>query len=320
MDAINTRPPRFSSVRVLAIGLIIYGCAFAILLRNKSFEPAEAIVVLVVFGGIFPLLAWASTLRAVPLSILVRPGTSALIALIGYVILLSLYLIGGPQWIDQHLPHSWVDSARIRFFIVLVKKLVIFVAIPFAIFRFGFGYGLRDFGIQREGLRSLWGSHLPVVLVVGGAFLCFQYFFSGGGVAFRREHFTALQLFVGLPICFVWLLFEVGLVEEFFFRGLVQSQFAAAFKSEVSGVVLMSLIFGLAHAPGFIFRQAGEVEGLGSNPSALDAIAYSIVLLAISGITFGIVWARTKNLFAVMLIHAAGDLLPNFAGFMRTWL
>jgi len=289
-------------------------------LRNKSFEPAEAIIVLIVFGGVFPLLAWAATLRAVPLSLFVKPSTTALIALAGYVILLSLYLVGGPQWIDQHLPHSWVDSTRIRFFIVLVKKLVIFVAIPFAIFRFGFGYELRDFGIQREGLRALRGSHLPVVLVVGGAFLCFQYFFSGGGAAFRREHFTAFQLFVGLPVCFVWLLFEVGLVEEFFFRGLVQSQFATAFKSEVSGVVLMSLIFGLAHAPGFIFRQAGEVEGLGSNPSALDAIAYSIVVHAVSGITFGIIWARTKNLFAVMLIHAAGDLLPNFVGFVPTWL
>lgn len=43
------------------------------------------------------------------------------------------------------------------------------------------------------------------------------------------------------------------------------------------------------------------------------AIAYSIVVLAISGITFGIIWARTKNLFALMLIHAAGDLLPNLA-------
>jgi len=257
MHATTARPQRFSPVRILAIGLILYASGFAILLRNKSFEPAEAIIVLVVFGGVFPLLAWAATLPAVPLSISMGPSTTSLIALTGYVTLLSLYLIGGPQWIDQHLPHSWVDSAQIRFFIVLVKKLVIFVAIPFAIFRFGFGYRLRDFGIQREGLRALCGSHLPVVLVVGGAFLCFQYFFSGGGAAFRREHFTPFQLFVGLPVCFVWLLFEVGLVEEFFFRGLVQSQFAAALKSEVSGVVLMSLIFGLAHAPGFIFRQAG---------------------------------------------------------------
>ena len=319
MHAIATPSQRFSSVQIPAIGLIVYACAFAILLRNKNFEPAEAIIVLVVFGVVFPLLAWATTVRAVPLSILVSPSTSALIALIAYVVLLSVYLIGGPQWIDRQLPHSWVDSGRIKFFISLAKKLVVFVAIPFAIFRFGFGFRVRDFGIQREGLWALRGSHLPVVLLVGGAFLCFQYFFSGGGAAFRREHFTAVQLLVGLPLCFVWLVLEAGLVEEFFFRGLVQSQFAAAFKSEVSGVVLMSLIFGLAHAPGFIFRHAGEVEGLGSNPSALNAIAYSIVVLATSGITFGVIWARTKNLLAVILIHALGDLLPNFAGFVGTW-
>jgi membrane protease YdiL (CAAX protease family) len=117
----------------------------------------------------------------------------------------------------------------------------------------------------------------------------------------------------------MWLLLEVGLVEEFFFRALIQSQLAAAFKSEVSGTVLMSLIFGLAHAPGFIFRHAGELEGLGPHPSALDAVAYSIVVLAVSGITFGVIWARTKNLFVLMLVHAAGDLLPNFGSFIRTW-
>ncbi len=321
MHAIATPPSqRFSSVRIPVIAAIIYACAFAVLSRNRNFEPAEAIIVLVVFGVVFPLLAWAATVRAVPLLVSVRPSASATIALIAYIILLSVYLIAGPQWIDQQLPHSWIDSARIKFFVTMAKKLVVFVAIPFAIFRFGFGYGIRDFGIQWEGLRALSGNHLPVVLLVGGAFLCFQYFFSGGGAAFRREHFTAVQLFLGLPLCFVWLVIEAGLVEEFFFRGLVQSQFAAVFKSEVSGVVLMSLIFGLAHAPGFIFRHAGEVEGLGSNPGALDAIAYSIVVLAISGITFGVIWARTKNLFAVILIHALGDLLPNFTAFVRTWL
>src|SRR5215217_2708841 len=89
---------RYSPVRVLAIGLILYASAFTILLRNKSFQPAEAIFVLVLFGVVFPLLAWTATLRAAPLSISVKPTTSALIALIGYVILLSLYLIGGPQW------------------------------------------------------------------------------------------------------------------------------------------------------------------------------------------------------------------------------
>jgi uncharacterized protein len=314
----GSRPLRRN--HILIGGLILYACALAVLLRNKSFDAGDAVVVLIVFGIAFPLIAWITTRRAFPLSISIHPSTSELVVLIVYVLALSFYLIGGPQWIDQHLPSSWVDSARIKFFIVLAKKLLVFVVIPFAIFRFGFGYRIRDFGIQCDGLRALVRSHLPVVLAVGGAFLVFQYFLSGGGAAFRRGHFTVYQLLLGLPLCFIWLFIEAGLIEEFFFRALIQSRLAAAFKSEVSGIVLMSLIFGLAHAPGFIFRHGGEVEGLGSNPSALDAVAYSIVVLAISGVTFGVIWARTKNLFAVMVIHAAGDLLPNFAGFVQTWL
>ena len=304
---------------VLIAGLLLYCGAFAILLGNKSFDVAGTVVVLIVFGIVFPLIAWITTRPAIPLSISIQSGAPELIVLIAYVVAVSLYLIGGPQWIDQHLPSAWTDSQQIKFVITLAKKLFVFVAIPFAIFRFCFGYRVRDFGVQREGLRALRGSHLLVVLAVGGAFLAFQYFVSGGGAAFRREHFSTFQLLLGLPLCFIWLLLEVGLVEEFFFRSLVQSQLAAAFKSEVSGIVLMSLIFGLAHAPGFIFRHAGELEGLGPHPSALDAVAYSIVVLAVSGITFGVIWARTKNLFALMLVHAAGDLLPNFGSFVRTW-
>ena len=310
----------FHRNHILIGGLILYACSFAVLLRNKSFDATGAIVVLVVFGIAFPLIAWLTTRRAIPLPISAKTSKCELTLLIGYIIVLSVYLVGGPQWIDRHLPSAWIDSERIKFFITLARKLFVFVAIPFAIFRFGFGYRIRDFGIQRDGLHALFRSHLPVVAAVSVAFLAFQYFVSGGGVSFRQGHFTVYQLLLGLPLCFFWLFIEAGLVEEFFFRALVQSRLAAAFKSEVSGIVMMSLIFGLAHAPGFIFRHAGEVEGLGSNPSALDAIAYSIVVLAISGVTFGVVWARTKNLFAVMLIHAAGDLLPNFASFVQTWL
>jgi membrane protease YdiL (CAAX protease family) len=42
-------------------------------------------------------------------------------------------------------------------------------------------------------------------------------------------------------------------------------------------------------------------------------------VLAVSGILFGVMWARTKNLIALMLLHAAGDLLPNFAEFAKIW-
>jgi CAAX protease family protein len=305
--------------RVMIVGLILYASGLGVLSQNKNFELGGALIVLVLFGLIFPALAWFATLRAVPLSISVRPSAREMLVLAGCIIALSIYLVGGPQWIDNHLPRAWIDSVQIKFFVTLAKKVIVFVAIPFGIFHFLFGYRARDFGIQIEGLRALGRSDLPLILLVGGALIAFQYFLGGAAAPLRQGKFSAYELSLGLPLCFVWLVIEVGLVEEFFFRALLQSRLATWFKSEVSGVVLMSLIFGLAHAPGFIFRQAGNAEGLGENPSALDALAYSIVLVAVSGILFGVIWSRTKNLFAIMLLHAAGDLLPNFSSFIKVW-
>ena len=165
------------------------------------------------------------------------------------------------------------------------------------------GYRWRDFGWQKKSFRELFRSHLPVVLGVSGAILAFQYFLGGGAAPLREGKFGAQQIFPGLPLCFVWLSIEAGLVEEFFFRALLQSRLSAWFRSEVTGVVLMALLFGLAHAPGFIFRHAGVVEGWAQ----------------IRLLFFGIIWARTKNLVALIIIHAATDLLPNLSAFVRTW-
>jgi hypothetical protein len=57
----------------------------------------------------------------------------------------------------------------------------------------------------------------------------------------------------------------------------------------------MAVAFGLAHAPGFILRGAGLHEAIGTNPSAVDSIAYAIVVLSIAGIFFGIVGAHEES-------------------------
>ncbi len=103
-------------------------------------------------------------------------------------------------------------------------------------------------------------------------------------------------------------------MEEFFFRGLVQARLAALFRSELWALVAMALIFGLAHAPGFYLRPEATGETLGSHPSMIIAIGYSIVITSVTGFFLGILWIRTRNLLLLALIHAAGDLLPNLAG------
>ena len=242
-----------------------------------------------------------------------------MVVLAAYIVSLSIYLIHGPQLIDRFLPTAWSESPQIHFFVNAARKLLVFVALPFLIFRAICGYRWRDYGVSVAALRELGRSHALVVVLVSTAFLLFQYFLGSAAAPVRRGELSGQPLALGLILCFVWLAIEAGLVEEFFFRGLVQSRLSAWFKSEITAVALMSLIFGLAHAPGFIFRSSGEMEGLGSSPSVFSALAYAVVALAPSGILFGVVWARTRNLFAVIIIHATGDLLPNVARFVETW-
>jgi membrane protease YdiL (CAAX protease family) len=301
------------------LGLVAYGASLAILSRNKSFAPEDAISVLVIFGLAFPLLAWLTTLRARPLTLTVQRRSSEIWLLVACLLGVTLYLVWGAALSEALVPASWLDSPRVKFFVVFIRKLLVFVAIPFVLFRTIFGYRWRDFGVQWAGFRALAGNHLPVVLVLSAAILVFQFFLGNGAAPIRRGEFSASQLAIGLPFCFAWLFLEAGLVEEFFFRALLQTRLAVWFRSEVTGVALMALLFGLAHAPGFILRHAGLEEAIGADPSPADSIAYAIVVLSVGGILFGIVWARTKNLFAVIIIHAATDLLPNFAQFAKTW-
>jgi len=301
------------------LGLAAFGVSLAILWRNPSFGREDAIGGIIIFGIAFPLVAWVTALRARPLVVTTRRSSAEMWVLFACLVGVVLYLVWGTAFSEALVPTNWLASERGKFFVVLGRKLIVFVFIPFALFRFLFGYRWRDFGLQFAGIRALGGNHLLVVVVLSALIVLFQYFAGTAAAPIRHGEFRTSQLALGLPLCFAWLFFEVGLVEEFFFRALLQTRLAVWFKSEISGVALMALLFGLAHAPGFILRRAGLSDAIGENPSVLNAVAYAIVVLSISGIFFGIVWARTRNLIALMFIHAAADLLPNLKQFISTW-
>jgi membrane protease YdiL (CAAX protease family) len=139
----------------------------------------------------------------------------------------------------------------------------------------------------------------------------FQFYAGSAAAPFREGKIAEEAMWVGLPLAFVWLAFEVGMTEEFFFRAIVQERLSAFLRSDVAGLMLMALVFGLVHAPGIVLRGAGVVEGLGAHPDIWEAAAYTIAVHSVAAFLFGIVWLRTRNLVAVVLIHAATDLLSN---------
>jgi len=91
----------------------------------------------------------------------------------------------------------------------------------------------------------------------------------------------------------------------------VQTRLESFTRSRAGGIVLASLLFGLLHAPGLYLRTAHTGEALGRTPSLLLAVGYAIVVISPSGFFLGTLWSRTRNLAIIVVVHAAGDLLPN---------
>ena len=48
-------------------------------------------------------------------------------------------------------------------------------------------------------------------------------------------------------------------------------------------------------------------------------IAYAIAVLSPIGLGLGFVWARTRSLLLVVLLHTCVDLLPGVSDFAHTW-
>jgi CAAX protease family protein len=294
--------------------LALYGAVYAALLfawhLRDGAQLTQPVLVFLILGVGFSGMARFTTRRAAPLPYSVRRPSAESVALLIYVAGLAALLVWG-FGVDRVVhTEPWKSLG------VLVVKLFVFVLLPGGILSLISGYGPPDLlGNVAQCRQHQW----PMIWMCF-ALISFQCTVGRGFIDVRHAGFPVWKLIVGVPLAFLWLALEVGLVEEFFFRVLLQSRLAAWTKSETAGVVLMALLFGLAHAPGLYLRTGQTQESLGAHPSLLAAVAYSVVYTSVAGLFLGVLWARTRNLILLIAVHAAGDLVPNLAQFIKTWL
>ncbi len=197
-------------------------------------------------------------------------------------------------------------------------KLLVFVAVPLSAYAVG-----GRLSPQRLGLT--WppggprGRSLLAFLAIGGALTAIQLAIGRGARPLLDGSLAHRHWVAGLLLCFLWMSVEAGVVEETFFRLILQSRLAAVTRSPAAGLFLSALLFGLAHAPGLWLRGAGAIEGLGTAPSLPVAAAYSLATMGLAGIVFGVLWMRTRNWLLIVALHGLGDALSNTASFMALW-
>lgn len=292
--------------------LIIYLLSIYVLNSEDIYSLSDSFSFLLIVGVFFSTLVYLLTLPSKPFEVPNITSKAEITIVLLCLLLVTGYLSWGKSFINVFLTGDQGDGILTYHVPDLILKLILFVLIPFLAFYKFFNYSLKDFGIQFKNIHKNWWSHLPVLIGMSLVLIIFNYYAGRAADPIHQGKYTTFQLAIGLPITFLWLLFEVGLVEEFFFRALIQSRLAAYLKSELTALITTCILFGLAHVPGLYIRGAGAITVLGDSPSLAITIAYSIVVLSISGFFLGLIWIRTKNLVVLTFIHASTDLLPSF--------
>jgi membrane protease YdiL (CAAX protease family) len=279
----------------------VYAATLYAMVRFGQFEAGEALAVFAILGVGFSLAAWLLTVGVKPLPYRVIDPGRELPSLLAYLLPLVAFITFGFSAIHRYIPAEPADSI-----VILIAKLAVFVVIPAWVMLARFGYKIPE--LAPISTRT---SHMLVFLGMSLVLVIFQAVLGRGLRDIADAHVSGDRLLFGMPFVFLWLVLEVGVVEEFFFRVLLQTRLSAVLRSELGGIVLMSLLFGLIHAPGMYLRTGVTQEGLSAHPSLLMAIGYSIVITSVAGFFLGVLWARTRNFLVLVLVHAATDLLPN---------
>jgi membrane protease YdiL (CAAX protease family) len=304
--------PHWSRVDARAARFVgVYLVLWAIATTYLALKGADWIlpaVSLGVFGGALPALSIALTRKAARPPVPVRRPGVELAAVLGFLAIYAIVFLG---W-GMSATRAAVPAGREQELLVLVVKLAVHVGAPVLLLA-ALGAELKPLFRSGLGRPGFW----PPLLVLGAIILALLCVISPALSEIQALHASAATLAWAAPAAFIWLALEAGLCEEFLFRAVLQTRLAAVLKTETGAVVIGALLFALAHAPGLYLRGKPGVDGYSTDP--LQVIAFTVALLSPIALLFGTLWARTRSLLLIVLLHATVDVLPNLAEFVRTW-
>ena len=304
---IDPKAGRLRTALVIVIAGLVYALSVAALVRMPGNSLTEPLFLLGTLVIAFPVTGWVLTRRQAIERVPAPVNTATeFLFLLGYLALFAAAILGyGFSAINATFPQQPTQSV-----VKLLVKLLTMVVLPLALFA-------RAVPINRASPASNRRNVLALV-VLGIAFSVFQYFVGRGAQNLSALHPASATLLWAIPACLSWQIVEAGLCEEVLFRRVLQERLAGATGSQVVAIAWSSLLFGLAHAPGLYLRGSSMLEGVAA-PTPAWAIAYSIAMIAPAGVVFGVVWARTRCLWLVVVLHGVVDLIPQLAGFIQDW-
>lgn len=296
-----------SSTRAAAGFFILWAICVAFLALtggNFLFPISSLLLFGVVLTGLVVFLTRHSDAPAVPVE---RPQRESIVLLV-YLLIYAL-LIFGPLsgWVRSAVP-----AGRGQDLAILAYKLVVHIVIPILLITKAGGHikGVFDGGLSRRGV-------IPAFVVVSTFMIVAVAMLNSIFETLAASGLSPLWVLIWIAVTWAWYSVEVGVTEEFLFRGLLQSRLTAWLSSGPLAIVVTSVIFALVHVPTFYLRGGEEIaKQAGTLP---QIIALAIAALAPISIMLGTLWYRTRSFLLVVLVHGAIDTMPGVEKMIRTW-
>lgn len=95
----------------------------------------------------------------------------------------------------------------------------------------------------------------------------------------------------------------IALVEEILFRGFIQTRMHGIIKNKIFSVIIVGIIFGIAHIPFQLIVYTGSIGDF------LIQSSISIVFRASIHIYFNYIYERDNNILAPTITHAINNIL-----------
>jgi membrane protease YdiL (CAAX protease family) len=290
--------------------LMVWGLATgALAVIGGEDSVMGALVLCGVFACVLPGLVWLLTRKTEPPVIpIAHPGRE----MAGIGVWLVIYAVVVLGWLFTEIKHALPLGTPVYKLTMLGVKLAVHVVIPVIILKALGGKVGPLFQVRRRQPGTL-----ALLLVIGALSIGANLLLSPWLKQLTALHPSVATLAWATPGVFIWMAVEAGLCEEVLFRAILQSRLAAVLKSEAGAAVIAALLFALAHVPGLYLRPDAAGESLAGGLPGI--IAYTIGVLSPLGLIYGVIWARTRNLWLLVILHATVDFLPNLADFIKVW-
>jgi membrane protease YdiL (CAAX protease family) len=271
-------------------------------------SPLRPVIALVVFGGVLPGLVWLFTRRTNPPEIPIERPMRELVAVLIYLIIYAFYFLG---WASGAVRDAVPPGPEQDVALLLLNLGVGLSAPAVLLYLLGAQVGpLFSMGVRRKGF---W----PIALLVAPAMMVVVALAGTNPKIAQGLALAPTTLLWAAPAALLFLSLSWGLSEEFLFRAVLQSRLSAALESRTAGVVIAAVMGALAHVPGTYFRGGPGMPGWSTD--LWHIVAYAVCVNGPLNLLVGVVWARTRSLLLVVLIHGCAVFMVGVADFAHNW-